>query len=275
MTVVVIGPVTRDLIINGNTRESKIGGASYFQSYVFEKYCPDYICIINCADYDALSEFPDSAKVRVLEKDDTHYYINRYLSPDLRIQSSNFADIPISVSDLEDILADIEEIDAFVLNPLNSFDFPLETVEYLKSFDADIYISLQGFLRQALEKTDEDAYSIDLKLTQDAVSKISDIDGLFLDEAEASILFKDNSYNDFNISQIVITNASKGSRIIADRQYKIDAVKCDNIADSTGCGDTFMAAYISKKLKGESITDSANFASKIASDKLKYFGPIK
>ena len=96
-----------------------------------------------------------------------------------------------------------------------------------------------------------------------------------MDEGEASILFENNDYKDFNINEIIITDGSKGSRVISDMEYKIKAVKNDNIIDSTGCGDTYMAAYISKKLTTESISKSADFASKIASDKLSFFGPFK
>ena len=48
------------------------------------------------------------------------------------MQLSNFANIPIRISDLKNILPD--KIDGFVLNPLNRYDFPLETIDYLKTF---------------------------------------------------------------------------------------------------------------------------------------------
>ena len=215
-------------------------------------------------------------KVKLIKKDDTHYFINRYPdinNNDIRIQSSNFADIPITKNDLEGILPD--EIDAFILNPLNAYDFPLETVDYLKSFNVPIYMSIQGFLRYPGEKIDEDNYSIALKNSDETEKIISSVEALFLDESEYSILVGENDINDFNISEIIITNGSKGSRIISDKEYKIEAVKCDNVIDSTGCGDTYMAAYISKKLTTKSVLKSANFASKIASDKLSFFGPYK
>ncbi|MCR5027150.1 MAG: ribokinase [Methanobrevibacter sp.] len=272
MTIVVIGPITQDLIIRGDERKFKIGGASFFQSFVFEKYYPDYITIINCKESDLINEFPNPKKVKVLKKDNTHYFINNYLNSDVRLQSSNFANIPITVNDLDNILSEINVIDAFILNPLNGFDFPIKTIDYLKSFDIPVFLSIQGFLRYPLEKVNEDYYSVGLKSTKDLIYKISDIEGLFLDENEASLLSENH---DFNIKEIVITNGSKGSRVIADREYKVNSVKCDNIVDSTGCGDTFMAAYISKKLKNESVINSANFASKIASEKLKYSGPFR
>ena len=278
MTLIVIGPATKDLIITGETKIVKTGGASYFQSFVFEKFFPDYITIVNCENKDIASEFPDSNKIKILKKNNTHYFVNNYPNmdnTDIRIQSSNFANIPITKNDLKNVLDGINEIDAFILNPLNIFDFPLKTIEYLKDFDKNIYISLQGFLRHPFKEINENSYSIELKPTSDIKDKLSNIEGLFLDEREASILFDNNDYKSFNIEEIIITNGSKGSRILSNREYKIPAVKCENIVDSTGCGDTYMAAYIAKKLRSKSILKAANFASKIASDKLRFNGPFK
>ena len=130
MTLVVIGPVTKDLVIIGEQKYQKVGGATYYQSFVFEKFYKDYLAIVNCSDSELVNDFPNSDKVKVVLKDDTHYFENRYPfedNRDIRKQSSNFADIPILKSDLENILPD--EIDGFVLNPLNRYDFPFETID--------------------------------------------------------------------------------------------------------------------------------------------------
>ena len=58
-------------------------------------------------------------------KENTHFFINKYPSKDdlnTRVQLSNFANIPILPEDLEEILP--SQIDGFVLNPLNRYDFP-------------------------------------------------------------------------------------------------------------------------------------------------------
>ena len=273
MTIVSIGPVTRDLIITKDNEESKTGGAVYFQSFVFEEFYPDYLIITNCSNASLINDFPDKSKVKLIKKDKTHYFINDYPNnDDFRIQSSNFAKIPITERDLENLLP--HNIDAFIVNPLNAFDFPKDTINYLKSFNVPIYLSIQGFLRYPYQKIG-DNYSIKLKLTPYVKDIIEGVEGIFLDESEALILFENNDFRDFNNNEIVITNGSKGSRVISDKEYKIEAVKNDNIIDSTGCGDTYMAAYISKKLTTKSILKSANFASKVASDKLCFFGPFK
>ena len=206
MTIVVIGPVCQDLIIVGDRKKFKTGGASYFQSFVFEKFYPDYVSIVNCDNDELINDFPNSNKVKVLKKDNTHYFVNYYPNPEnlnIRIQYSNFANITITVDDLKSSLGDIDNIEAFILNPLNAFDFSVETINYLKSFNIPIYASVQGFLRCPSDKIDEKNYSIDLKLTENVKDNVSNIDGLFLDEAEASILLEKD---DLNIKEIVITN---------------------------------------------------------------------
>ncbi|WP_296796610.1 PfkB family carbohydrate kinase [uncultured Methanobrevibacter sp.] len=274
MTLVVIGPVTQDLIITKDNKQSKTGGAVYFQSFVFEEFFKDYLIITNCSDASLRNDFPNPDKVKLIKKECTHYFINEYPNnDDFRIQYSNFANIPITANDLSSILPN--DIDAFIINPLNAYDFSKDVIDYLKSFDVPIFMSLQGFLRYPFKKIDEDNYSLSLRLTPEVTDLICDIEGLFLDESEAEILFENFDFKDFNINEIVITNGSKGSRVLADKEYKIPAVKCDDVVDSTGCGDTYVAAYISKKLITNSILKSANFASKIASDKLRFFGPFK
>lgn len=267
MTVVIIGPVTKDLIIIGDDESQKVGGATYFQSFVFEEFYNDYLAIVNCCDESLTVDFPDSGKVRVIRKDDTHFFINRYPfkdNLDVRVQSSNFADIPILPTDLDGILPD--EIDGFVLNPLNRNDFPFETIEYLKGFNVPIFISIQGFLRLPDEQADEN-YTIKLGDFEDLTNILSHVDAIFMDEGEASIIGED-----LDVDEIVITNGSLGSRIIADGEIRIDAVPCDKVVDTTGCGDTYMAAYVTQRLLSKSPESCGKFASLIASDKIKNFG---
>ena len=272
MTIVIIGPLTQDQIITPNSKTSTTGGASYFQSFVFEEFNMDYVIIANFNNLDLIKDVPNLANLIPIVGDDTHYFINKYPNKDnldIREQYSNFANIPIFKSDLESILEDISQIDAFILNPLNRHDFPIETINYLKSLN--IYLSIQGLSRLPDEKIDDKNYSIKLEKPNNLDEILNGIEGLFLDEAEAKIVF---SEDDYDISEIIITNASEGSRIICDKEIKIEAVKVDNI-DSTGCGDTYMAAYILKRLLSNSPKEAGEFASLITSEKLMSFGPCK
>lgn len=268
MTLVIIGPVTKDLVIVGKEKSHKVGGATYYQSFVFEEYYSDYLAIVNCSDSKLIGEFPNSDKVKAILKDDTHYFINKYPlkdNLDVREQASNFANIPILKSDLEDVLPEV--IEGIVLNPLNRFDFPIETIEFLKSLDVPIFISVQGFLRVPDRQVNGN-YAIKL----DNFDMLSDIlkgaSAIFLDESELDIIG-----DVFDVDEMVVTNGSHGSRIISDKEIEIDAVECDDVVDTTGCGDTYMAAYITQKLLFKSSENAGSFASTIASDKIKSYGP--
>ena len=275
MTLVLIGPACEDLIIIGDKESSKVGGASYFQSFVYEEFNDDYLAIVNASNADLINSFPDKSKVKLILKDETHHFINEYPDKDdldMRNQSTNFANIPILTDELKNIFEECEidndDIDAFVLTPLNSNDFPIETLEFLKSFDVPIFISLQGFLRFKGEDN-----SMILKLSNDLGIVFDISDTIFMDESEFDII-KSEKFEDSNL---VITNGSKGSKIIEvdGTSIKINAVKCDNIVDATGCGDTYMAAYISAILNNKTLIESGDFASLIASKKLENYGPYK
>ena len=275
MTLVLIGPVCEDLIIIGDEKESKVGGASFYQSFVYDEYYKDYIVIANASNADLIDSFPDSSKVKIIFKDDTHYFINEYPDKndlDIRRQSTNFANIPIFTQDLKNIFEECEidgdDIDAFVLTPLNSNDFPIETLKFLKSFEVPIFVSLQGFLR-----FEDDDGSLILKLSDNLKTIFEISDTIFMDESEFDIIKSEK----FEGPTLVVTNGSKGSRIIDvnGKSIKINAVKCNNIKDATGSGDTYMAAYTISRLNNKNYQKSGDFASLIASEKLKNFGPYK
>ena len=270
MTLVVIGPVTKDLIRIADEETSKIGGATYFQSFVFEEFYDDYLAVVNCSDESLVDDFPDTDKVRVIEKDSTHFFINHYPDADnlnLRNQLSNFADIPIYPSDLEKVLPD--EIDAFVLNPLNRYDFPAETVEFLKSFNVPVFISIQGFLRIPNDEVNGNC-TIKLDGFDELTTILSGVSVIFMDEAEANLIG-----TDYDVDEMVFTNGSFGSRILSHGEIKIPPVPCVNPVDTTGCGDTYMASYVVQKLLFKTPEIAGNFASKVASEKISYFGPYK
>ncbi|MCC9261731.1 MAG: PfkB family carbohydrate kinase [Methanobrevibacter woesei] len=282
MTLVVLGPATEDIIIKNGMKESKVGGATFFQAFVYEALNIDYLAIVNLSNLDIIDKFPDKNKVIALLKEDTHFFINEYPNEDnldLRVQLSNFANIPILVDELKPILDKIDKIDAFVINPLNQYDFPRETMDYLKNFKVPIYLSIQGFLRKKDPLENDDGYNgILLDKNSNIQAIVNDTSGIFLDENEFHIMFEDNDFSSCNVGEIIVTNGSKGSRIISninDNEIIIEPVEQMYIVDSTGCGDTYMAAYISKKLEAKSSLEAGNFASLIASEKLSSDGPYK
>ena len=58
MTIVVIGPLAQDQIITQNSKTYAAGGASYFQSFVFEEFNMDYVAVANFNNLDLIRDFP-------------------------------------------------------------------------------------------------------------------------------------------------------------------------------------------------------------------------
>ena len=78
MTLVVIGPVTKDLIIIGDESSQKIGGPTYYQSFVFEEFFNDYLAIVTGSDKELINEFPDASKVKFIKKSKINHLISSF-----------------------------------------------------------------------------------------------------------------------------------------------------------------------------------------------------
>lgn len=267
MVVVILGHPCRDEIIIAGEKSYEIGGPSYYQAHVFRELdYNDFLVICHMPAY-FFNAFPAGMRVCSVFNEAHHIFTNEYPdkdNPDIRIQSSNFPKIPITVPQIQGFISG-RDVDAFIINPLNPYDFPLDTIEYLKSFDVPVYMSLQGFLRYKNKK------SLGLRPNKHIKEIVDGAAAIFLDEGEAEYVPLD----ELNVGEIIITNGSKGSRILGESEIKIDAIPSDNVVDTTGCGDTFMAAYIVLKLEGYTSVQAANFASQIASEKTQYQGPYR
>lgn len=284
MTLVVIGPIAKDKIIKSSKTRFNLGGPIYYQSYIYDIFNFSYVSIttLNKADFLLINEFPNSKKVIPIFKNKSYYFVNDYYNDnnlDLRRQHSNFPNIPISKENIELSLKNINNISGFVLNPLSPNDFPLKTIKYIRTIadlnNVPIFLSLQGLLRFP---SNENQDLVKLKYNPDLHKILNLVNFVFLDENEGDILFENINIPDIDVNEIIITNGSKGSRIYLknlNMWYKIPHFKVSHIVDSTGCGDTYMAAYIIKRILNSGPISSGTFASRIASKKLLNNGPYE
>jgi sugar/nucleoside kinase (ribokinase family) len=80
---------------------------------------------------------------------------------------------------------------------------------------------------------------------------------------------------DWGVKEVVVTNGSGGSVIFNDGvSYIIPAWRPRIVVDATGCGDTYMAGYLSRRLKGDDEQQSGEFAAAMASLKMERPGPF-
>jgi sugar/nucleoside kinase (ribokinase family) len=190
---------------------------------------------------------------------------------DFRIQNVKCVAQPFTPEDIPDISAQI-----FHLGPLTKEDITLEILKLL-SKKAKISLDIQGFLR-TIEKGE--VKSVDWEEKEEGLAYVNI---LKTDATEAKILSGENNIkkaavklSTYGIDEIIVTLGSKGSLIYSKKEfYFIQSFPPRKIVDATGCGDTYMAGYIYKRLRSSDIYESGRFAAATASLKLEESGPFK
>ena len=80
--------------------------------------------------------------------------------------------------------------------------------------------------------------------------------------------------NSWGVKEVLLTLGSMGSVLYDGENFTmIPAFKAE-VVDATGCGDTYMAGYLYKRAKGESVEEAARFAAAMATIKIEAFGPF-
>lgn len=75
--------------------------------------------------------------------------------------------------------------------------------------------------------------------------------------------------------EVIITLGGQGSLIqLDDQAYHIPAFAASEIVDRTGCGDTYFAAYIYRRMRGDTPANAGQFAAVCAALKLARHGPF-
>ncbi len=78
--------------------------------------------------------------------------------------------------------------------------------------------------------------------------------------------------------EVIITQGSRGVFIYlaeTNEGFEIPAYPPKQLVDPTGAGDTFIGAYVAKRLETDSAAEAGHFAAMAASLKLNYSGPLR
>ncbi len=273
--VCVIGHITKDIVRIKNEKKERPGGVVYYSSIALKNLGANVSLITKSAEKNK-GLFNDVIKNNISifykKSKETTVFENIYPEDlDFRIQKVKCVAQPFSTGDIPDI-----HTKYFHLGPLTIQDIPLEILKLL-SKKAKISVDIQGFLRK-IEKGK--VKSIDWEEKDEGLAYINI---LKTDEIEAKILSGEDTIRKaavklsaYGIDEIIITLGSKGSLIYSkEKFYSIPSFPAKKIVDATGCGDTYMAGYIYKRLKSSGIDESGRFAAATASLKLEESGPFK
>ena len=279
----IMGPITMDTIVRDKTVYHSTGGAVYYQAAVLSGLGIDTTAVITVSkeDKSLLEVFPGDIDIVPVFVDKTMKFENIYPNhdPNHRVQRADVSVNPIKPNDILDL--DLETFDAFLLSSLSPFDLPVETVEFLSQFHIPMYVGVQGYLRHIKN------CKVILKPWTDFQKFLKFFDGIFLDEVEARVILGAHVHKlgdiaktlaSFGPKEVIITRGDRGSIIYSEKTqhiYQIPAVPSKQRIDPTGLGDTYMAAYVSKRMETFDPETSGIFASMAATIKLEGDGVFK
>jgi sugar/nucleoside kinase (ribokinase family) len=271
-----IGHITLDKVTTPQKTVHMPGGTSFYVSHAIRNF--------NDIDYALVTAVGSSERhvtdkmqaqgihITVLPGTRSVYFENIYEeNSDERKQRVRAKADPFTVEQLRDVEAGI-----FHLGALLADDFAPDVIRYLAG-KGKVSVDSQGYLR---EVRDTHVYPTDWKNKPDALKYVH-----FLKanehEMEALTGYKDAQKAamqlcEWGVKEVLLTFGSLGSLIYDGLHfYRIPAYKPRDIVDATGCGDTYMAGYLYKRVKGASIEESGHFAAALSTLKIEHSGPVR
>ncbi len=269
-----IGHITLDKIVTPHSVAEMAGGTSFYFSNAICQMGINYMMVTSLAE----TEFrfvtdlrSKGINVEVLPGTHTVFFENSYgENSDDRTQRVFQKADPFTVEQLFTLEAQI-----FHLGPLLADDMSVELIQSL-SKKGKLSLDVQGYLR---EVQNEHVCPVDWPDKKEALPYI---DFLKASEHEMKVLTGLSDIRagalclqDWGVKEVIITMGSKGSVILSDQQfYDIPAFAPREAVDGTGCGDTYMAGYLYRRIKGDGIQEAGEFAAAMATLNIESSGPF-
>ncbi|MDP9081967.1 MAG: PfkB family carbohydrate kinase [Bacteroidota bacterium] len=269
-----IGHITSDKVVTTKATMHMPGGTAFYFSCAVSKLDLSYLLVtaLAPAEMHYVAALRDKGiKIKVQPSAHTVYFENIYAEDqDHRTQNVLATADPFDVAQLDDVDAQI-----FHLGPLLADDISTELIKTLAA-KGRVSLDVQGYLRKL---DNQKVYPTDWPAKQEALQHVSIVKA---DVAELEALTGCPTTEEgarllaqWGVQEVVVTNGSGGSVIYSnDTFYTIPAFRPAIIADATGCGDTYMAGYLYRRIKGDDIQQSGEFAAAMASLKMESAGPF-
>jgi sugar/nucleoside kinase (ribokinase family) len=275
----VIGHVARDINTIGDTEHAPCpGGAAYYSTMVYRRLGLRAAVVTRVAARDRhLLQELEQAGVEVfnLPSQATTTFRNDYPSaadPDLRIQRVDACAGTIPVAALPDLRARIWQI-----GPLTADDVELAMISHCASRRGLVGLDVQGLTREVV------AGRVRASAPAGRLDHLRDLDVLKADDEEiltytgapavAEAVARTRAAG---AREVLVTRASAGATIYGPGgALPIEAVPPRRMRDATGCGDTFLAAYLARRLTSDDLRDCGEFAAAAASINIETLGAFR
>jgi sugar/nucleoside kinase (ribokinase family) len=269
-----VGHITSDKVVTTKTVIYMAGGTAFYFSNAVSKLDLNYLLVtaLAPAEMHYVTELREKGiEVKVQSSRHTVYFENIYAeNQDQRTQNVLQKANPFTPGQFNDIEAKI-----FHLGPLLADDISTQLIKTL-AVKGIVSLDVQGYLREVINKK---VYAVDWPDKKKALQYVTILKA---DVAELQALTGCDDVKegvkllgDWGVKEVVITNGSQGSVIYSDGVfYNIPAYRPETVVDATGCGDTYMAGYLYKRIKGAGLQQAGEFAAAMAGFKTKKAGPF-
>ncbi len=269
-----IGHITLDKVVTPKQVVYMAGGTSVYFSNAIRTMGLSYHLITAIAETEMAFVTELRSKqigVTVLPSKHTVNFENIYKqNQDHRVQNVLQKSDPFLTEQLASV-----EANFFHLGPLLADDMTVELIQMLAK-KGKVSLDVQGFLRKV---NNQKVYPVDWAEKKQALPFIY---MLKANEEELEMLTGQTDIRkgamllaDWGVKEVVITLGSKGSVIYQEGNfYEIPAYKPLAVIDATGCGDTYMAGYLTKRIQGDGVHAAGCFAAAMATLKIQASGPF-
>jgi sugar/nucleoside kinase (ribokinase family) len=270
-----IGHITRDTVVTEQSVTHMPGGTSFYFSKALRQLKSNQALVTALAQEDnyIVAALRDEAiPVFALTSPHTVQFENIYeANQDYRKQYVRHKASPFTIDRMPEVNAAI-----YHLGPLLSDDISLDVLKGL-SKKGIVSMDVQGYLRYV--KKEKVLYQ-DWSDKREALPFVSILKA---NEFEMEVITGTTDVREgarylagLGVREVIITLGSKGSVVYADDTfYTIPAFPPTAVVDATGSGDTYMAGYLSKRVKGASIQKAGEFGAAMATLKIAGSGPFR
>ncbi|GAB3900391.1 PfkB family carbohydrate kinase [Spirosoma agri] len=274
LDICTIGHISLDKVVTVQSTKHMPGGTSFYFSKALLTRDITYKLITALAQeqYSVVDELrAEGFDVYTIPSKHSVYFENVYnADQNHRDQYVLQKASPFSLDQMPEVSAKF-----FHLGPLLADDIPVKLIKDLAT-KGKVSLDIQGYLRHVREKR------VVYQDWADKKEMLPYVSILKANEFEMEVItgltdaWDGARYlADLGVSEVIITLGSQGSLVLTEGTfYQIPAFKPATVVDATGCGDTYMAGYLSKRVKGADVQEAGEFGAAMATLKIGISGPF-
>ena len=277
--VCVVGHVTHDVnTYDGTVHEPTPGGAAFYASMAYRSLGLKTAVVTRIAEVDRTDLLDEmlGAGIEVICLPSPHstFFHNIYPSSDLdiRLQKVTALAAAFEPGDIAGVKAR-----AFHFGPLTRGDLPVSLIEAAADTGAYVALGVQGFLRVV---RDGEVVAVPWPDLRESLRRVDtcqgDVEETCLLAGESEVFRAMANLAEMGPREVLTTEGGHGSYLFwRGRMVKIPSLAPPRVVGATGCGDTYLAGYVARRLETNDAHQSACFGAVLASLKLESAGPFR